>query len=547
MPAAIGETAITQPHALAAQRAAYARRAVLVIVLAAIFRSLIIPLFPPGPDECSYWDWSRHPDLSYVDHPPMVAYLIRASTLLFGDTVWGPRIFASILAATSAWLVFLSAARLFTPRAAFWSAALYSCSPIFGAAAGILLIPESILMVWITLGLFLSIHLIQRDNPRWFLALGVVLGLGLLTKLPAILIPAALGFFAICSSKHRVWFSRGEPYLMVAIAAAMFCPVIIWNMEHDWAGLAFLTRRTTASTGSPGFNGVWQSLAGQAAYHSPLVFLVLIAGVLASGFRGFFSRDSRFLLLFCFSGPVIAIFLVFCAYRETLPHWPAAGYVAAYIAAPAAFLVRRKQDAPDAPDRLATVSLAAAAISAAIISVMLPMVMVYPVKTVIYEKWANRFSALPDSPEPMAEAYGWKKEIRNALLDLREQVVEKTGQQPVVLTHYHLTAALLRRAMVSDDIEIISLHHDAYQYDIWFDDKDAMDRPVIFVSSDHSQYSGGDPGDYYAFAQCEVQPPVEIIRHDIKINEVRFWVCEGYEGPKDRPLDKSLQDGEKEQ
>src|SRR5262249_27935614 len=38
------------------------------------------------PDEAYYWVWSRHLALSYFDHPPMVAYLIRASTAILGDT-----------------------------------------------------------------------------------------------------------------------------------------------------------------------------------------------------------------------------------------------------------------------------------------------------------------------------------------------------------------------------------------------------------------------------------------------------------------------------
>jgi 4-amino-4-deoxy-L-arabinose transferase-like glycosyltransferase len=49
-------------------------------------------LVPPFDDELYYWCWSRDLQLSYYDHPPMVAYLIRLSTELFGDTILAIRL-----------------------------------------------------------------------------------------------------------------------------------------------------------------------------------------------------------------------------------------------------------------------------------------------------------------------------------------------------------------------------------------------------------------------------------------------------------------------
>lgn len=507
----------------------YARHAVLVILIAAMFRAMLIPVFPPGPDECSYWDWARRLDLSYVDHPPMVAYFIRASMFVFGDTVWAPRLFAVPLAAAAAWTIFLTARRLFGNRSAFWSATLYTCCPMFTTAAGLLLIPESILAFWMALGLYLVAVTMDRDQPRWLLAIGVVLGLALLTKYPGILLLLGLGLFALLSNRYRYWFARPESYAMVVIAAILFAPVIYWNVQHNWAGLGFLTRRTEALTGSPGWDGVIQCLIGQAAYHSPIIFLILIIGVIVALIRGLFGGDQRFLMLFCFSGPVVIAFAICCAYRETLPHWPAAGYIAAYIAAPAALIARLKVP-DDAPRRWAVTALSIGAIVGAAASLLVPALLLYPMTTVAYKKWVAGADALPTTVEPMAETWGWDKEVRDRLLSIRDRVVRDTGEQPIVLTHYHLLAALIRRATVDDQLDTISLHHDAYQYDIWYSDADVGDKPVIYVSSDNNQFSRGTPEQYYQFAECQAEPPLDIIRHGVKINEVRFWVCSEYGG-----------------
>src|ERR1700687_3257291 len=48
-------------------------------------------------DEAYYWTWSKENVLSYLDHPPMIAWFIRFGTAVFGDTNLGVR-FAGIVA-----------------------------------------------------------------------------------------------------------------------------------------------------------------------------------------------------------------------------------------------------------------------------------------------------------------------------------------------------------------------------------------------------------------------------------------------------------------
>src|SRR5262245_65945483 len=48
-------------------------------------------------DEAYYWTWSKESVLSFLDHPPMIAWFIRFGTAIFGDTNLGVR-FAGILA-----------------------------------------------------------------------------------------------------------------------------------------------------------------------------------------------------------------------------------------------------------------------------------------------------------------------------------------------------------------------------------------------------------------------------------------------------------------
>ena len=60
----------------------------LVFALATAWLCASVPVFA---QESYYWCYAQKPDLSYFDHPPMVAWLIWLGTACFGDGAWGIR------------------------------------------------------------------------------------------------------------------------------------------------------------------------------------------------------------------------------------------------------------------------------------------------------------------------------------------------------------------------------------------------------------------------------------------------------------------------
>ena len=84
------------------QAATLAMLAVIATMVA--LRCLVARHVDLETDEAYYWLWSRHLAISYYDHPPLIAYLIRLGTALFGDTVFGVRsmAIACMIAASAA-------------------------------------------------------------------------------------------------------------------------------------------------------------------------------------------------------------------------------------------------------------------------------------------------------------------------------------------------------------------------------------------------------------------------------------------------------------
>src|SRR5574341_1178679 len=72
-------------------RAWLARHRFLLLVLLAhaLFWGAVIAFVSPHPDYIDHWVQSRVWSFGYYEHPPMVAWLIRAMTFLFGSNETG--------------------------------------------------------------------------------------------------------------------------------------------------------------------------------------------------------------------------------------------------------------------------------------------------------------------------------------------------------------------------------------------------------------------------------------------------------------------------
>ena len=502
----------------------------LIIGLAAVYRAVWIGLFDAGPDEAYYWTWSTRLAWGYVDHPPLVAYALWLVRGVAGEAPWGWRAAAILLSAGGAWLIFCVGRMMFSQRVGYWAAVGLSISPLYSMGLGAMLLPESLLVFWTALALYLAAKLLTTNRLALFYPLGVVFGLGLLSNPPALLIPAGLVLFGLISKQHRFWFGKKEPYLGIMLGLAIFAPVVVWNWQHDWAGVGFLSERTAIRihTGEPGLQLAWQSLFFQALYHTPLVFVMLWVGTVGAIHRVLRGRDDPLLLLLCFSLPVVSVFHIMAMFRATLAHWPSSAYLAAYVAG-AAILFHDRFVWSRFKKALAGLTLGIAIV----ISGSIPLLLVYPVTSKVLEHLQVYVSLPPEVIEPMAQSAGWGQEIRDGLLQQRRRIAAEAGQPPVVLTHFNVLAGLLSYHL-RDDCEVVAVHAQARQYNIWFDDNDLYDKPILFVSAelfDRAAAGGGRPQDYYDFEECIEQPAIEVIRRGITINRVRLWECAGYQGP----------------
>src|SRR5271154_3037065 len=123
-------------------------------------------------DEAYYWTWSKENVLSFLDHPPMIAWFIRFGTAIFGDTNFGVR-FAGLVAMLVTQLLLADIVRRVAHdiRAVLLAVLMSEAAIYYGllmakVAPDLALIPFAVAMVWALA------RLVESDDARWWLAAG---------------------------------------------------------------------------------------------------------------------------------------------------------------------------------------------------------------------------------------------------------------------------------------------------------------------------------------------------------------------------------------
>jgi 4-amino-4-deoxy-L-arabinose transferase-like glycosyltransferase len=279
--------------------------------------------------EAYYFSWSRSLELSYYDHPPLIAWIARLTTEHSQGTLairMGPVLAGSLFDLLS----LLFARSLFSMRAAFFSLIASRVPPLFLFGAW-LLNPEALLApLW--LATIMALYAMRDHHERWRpIVLGGLVGVSFLAKYTAVLaIPLAAAWLSIEPSARR-WWKRPELYMGALVALGVSAPVWIWNHQHDWPSARLhLVERMGSSSATALLARAGGVLLGQVGVLSPLVAALMVVALAVCWRRALFDSRYRFLLLT--SAPVLCFFVfVMARARDPEPHWMAAGYVPAML------------------------------------------------------------------------------------------------------------------------------------------------------------------------------------------------------------------------
>lgn len=214
------------------------------VVIAFIFAKLCFTAFTIiAADEAYYWVWGKRLDLSYFDHPPLNAWIIGFTSLLFGNNVLGMRLPTLITFVGTAYVYWLFARQL-TPlksTAGFLTIiAAFLASPTLFAWTSI--VYNDHLLIFFTLA---SVYCFARhlgalfdgDKPdlRWLYGGAALLGLAALSKYNTAFLGVSVALVVIGHPKLWSLLRRQHIYLAGILSVFFFLPVLVWNLQNEFA------------------------------------------------------------------------------------------------------------------------------------------------------------------------------------------------------------------------------------------------------------------------------------------------------------------------
>lgn len=301
------------------------RKKLIILFFAVLALRIAIAIFMwPGIDETYYYVCALHPDLSYYDHPPMVALTGGLIPVLFKwVTPLSIRLGPIILFSLATYTFFLLARLLLTQEESLMATAIFLVTPLF-IISGTFLLPDAALIFFWILSLYIFLKTIMKPKTINWILLGILLGLGMLSKYTMGFLCIGVFIFLLMNNNHRKLLLTPGPYITILISMIVFSPVIIWNIRHDFISFLFQTGRIGG--GGFNFNYFFQSVGGQIGYLLPFIFFPAVYFAFENLFK--LRRKNEFTVLFFSFGTVpVVFFLAASFFNEVLPHWPLAGYI----------------------------------------------------------------------------------------------------------------------------------------------------------------------------------------------------------------------------
>lgn len=444
----------------------------------------------PFMDETYYWLWGQHPALGYFDHPPLIGWTQWLASLLGWNTVALRAFVLLTLAGDIAILHGFS--RLIggaAGREVFWSStALFVATPIFFGLTNLAL-PDHLLVFFALAAIYAFTRFrltLEAGVPHWRLLhlAALAVGLATLSKYSGALLAACVFLIIAFTPKLRGLFRSPHLYLAMLLVVALQAPVLVWNLEHDFASFGFILGGRRID-GEVGFGGVAGYLLGFPLVLSP--FLLWPLG------RFLFARDdgagfNRLVFWFSTLG-----FLGASMFTDILIHWNAIAYAAVlpYLT----FFIRSR----------------AVAIGHFVFGglVALTLTINYTVMPIV--------STFTYTDQTTSLSYGWE-EVLPVIDEIRA-----THSVGFVATPWYASAGALAFALEDADVTSLFAGHDAF--DDWFDPAAHAGQDALIVAD---RKRGMTKAIEQQFKSVERVRRINIIRNGYVIERYSIYLARAY-------------------
>ena len=313
-----------------------------LLVISALVRAVLAAWLEFGNDEVYYWAYALYPDWSHFDHPPMVGWVIQLFSLnLLLDNEFFIRLASIVFMTANTYIIYRIGKDLKDAQTGLYAALLYTASIYAFVITGIFIMPDTPLMLFWLLAVWMALRVIARRNDEAIqektafrpfdrlkaqgplLLFGLFSGLAMLSKYSGIFLWVGMALYILIFNRKQL----KNPYLYLALLISALCciPILYWNIDNNFISFRFHGERVGG--GTLNFSTFGTELAGEFFYNNPVNFVLAIIAIIAAFKKRLNLEKSAQRLILCIALPLILVFLFFSFTRPTLPHWNAPGYI----------------------------------------------------------------------------------------------------------------------------------------------------------------------------------------------------------------------------
>lgn len=214
----------------------------LLLVLFTVVLRMIL-LWPLGlnDDEAYYWMWSHMPSYSYFDNTPGAGWFLMPFNALLGDSVSTLRLVSGLTAVLTSLAILLAATELMPALTIRQRVIILWLSALSGMVMAMTQVwtPDAPLLLFSALAFWQLFRALETRHTNAWLACGVFFALALLAKANTGLYIAFIGLWMLIHPEARKQLMTPGPWLAFAIILLALMPVLVWNMQNDWAFIQF--------------------------------------------------------------------------------------------------------------------------------------------------------------------------------------------------------------------------------------------------------------------------------------------------------------------
>jgi hypothetical protein len=302
-----------------------------IILFFTTVRIIIASTLGLGNDEVYYITYAKHLQWNYFDHPPIIALLIKFTTLnLWLDSDLFIRLGAIIFSGINTYLIYLIAKKIKDEKAGIVAAILFSSSFYCSIIAGTFIMPDAPQLFFWMLSIYLLVQIaLESANKNTALLLfGLTAGLCTMSKIHGIFLWFGFGLYVLFFDRKLL--KNGYLYVSVLITIACISPILIWNIDNDFITYSFHSKRVTLNRGL-NFTAFVREFVGGIAYNNPINYFVIVMSLWFGFKQRMMAKSKVYYLMLLLGLPLILILLGVSLFRDTLPHWSGPGYTSLII------------------------------------------------------------------------------------------------------------------------------------------------------------------------------------------------------------------------